>query len=335
MNPFKRNNEIIPVASINSVYIDDVLSSDLFRPSILIEEIKNNSKQLGISSSTKDDQILLRFNDKLMSKDEEINKLANELAVSFGDKLARVILTLKSPSLLSIKNRNNWDKTHWDYWKSINKIFFVGGLTSPIMTNIFYQRIKKLLIENNINDIDISFKEGSSDLGTKGLTYLVKNGEYLLFDFGQTYIKRRYHIKDNSMDIMDTILPAVKSKYLFYKKRNTDEIKDLAYRLDMYIINVILDTVNTVDFKGSNLIIGIANYISEGKIYSARGGYGKLAYVDDNYQSYLSNVISNKLGRKIEVLLYHDTSAMALNFKNEKNCAIISLGTAFGIAFPE
>jgi len=121
----------------------------------------------------------------------------------------------------------------------------------------------------------------------------------------------------------------------FYKKRNTDEIKDLAYRLDMYIINVILDTVNTVDFKGSNLIIGIANYISEGKIYSARGGYGKLAYVDDNYQSYLSNVISNKLGRKIEVLLYHDTSAMALNFKNEKNCAIISLGTAFGIAFPE
>ncbi len=103
----------------------------------------------------------------------------------------------------------------------------------------------------------------------------------------------------------------------------------------MFIINTILDTVNEVDFKGDSIIIGIANYISKGKIYSARGGYGKLAYVDDNYQSYLSSVLSNKFGRNIDVLLYHDTSSMALNFKNEENCAVISLGTAFGIGFPE
>ena len=103
----------------------------------------------------------------------------------------------------------------------------------------------------------------------------------------------------------------------------------------MYIISIILDTINSVDYKGNNFIIGIANYINKGKIYSARGGYGKLAYVDDNYQSYLSSVLSKKLGREINVLLYHDTSAMALNFKDEQNCAVISLGTAFGIGFPE
>ena len=335
MNPFKKNNEIIPKASINSVYIDHVLASNLFRPSILIDEIKKNAKLLDIKSSTKDRDILSIFNEKLNSDNTEINRIANDLAASFGNKLAKVLLTLKKPSDLSITNRKNWDDIHWEYWNNIEKIYLVGGLTSPILTRIFYEKINELFAEYDVNDLKISFIEGSSELGTKGLSNLVINGEYLLFDFGQTFIKRRYHIKDDNDVIIDTVLPALKSKYLFYKEKNTEEIKDLAYRLDMYMINIVLDTMDTVNFKGNNLIIGIANYISEGKIYSARGGYGKLAYVDDNYQSYLSNVFSDKLGRKIDVILFHDTSAMALNFKNKQNCAVISLGTAFGIAFPE
>ena len=335
MNPFKVNDELIPKASINSVFVDDVLASDLFRPTILINEIKKHRALLRINSSVDDEDILSVFNDKLKSKNIEINKYSNEIANSFGDKLAKVILTLKKPSQLSIKNRDNWDKEHWKYWKNIEIIYLVGGLTSPILTNIFYHNIVDLLGKNDIKNFNISFIEGSSNLGTKGLSNLVINGEYLLFDFGQTYIKRRHHIKDNGYVVIDSILPTVKSKYLFYKERDKYEIKDLAYRLDMYIIETILDTIYTVDFKGNDFIIGIANYIKKGRIYSARGGYGKLAYVDDNYESYLSIALSNKLGRKISVLLYHDTSAMALNFKNERNCAVISLGTAFGVGFPE
>jgi len=335
MNPFKLNNEIIPKASINSVYIDDVLASDLFRPTIIIEEIKKYRELLDIDNGVKDDDILFVFNKKLNCNEIEINDLANKIAVSFGDKLAQVILTLKKPSKLSIDNRINWNIEHWNYWKSIESIYLVGGLTSPILTNIFYSRITKLLEINNVPKFNLSFIDGSSELGTKGLSNLVRNGEYLLFDFGQTYIKRRHYIKENDCTIIDTVLTAIKSKFLFYKERKEDEVKALAYRLDMYIIDTILDTVNTVNFKGNSFIIGIANYVNKGKIYSARGGYGKLAHVEDNYQAYLSCVLTTKLGRKISVKLYHDTSAMALNFMNVKNCAVISLGTAFGIGFPE
>lgn len=335
MNPFKHNNEIIPIASINSVYIDDVLASDLFRPSILIDEIKMNRKLLDIDINIDDDNILSIFNSKLNSNIPEIYDLANKIAHSFGKKLAKIIVTLKKPSKKSINNRLNWNNEHWDYWKTIERIFLVGGLTSPILTNIFYSNIVKSLKENQIDNVDISFIEGSSELGTKGLSYLVENGEYLLFDFGQTYIKRRHFVKDSKHTINDSVLPSVKSKFLFYKEIKTEEVKALAYRLDTYIINTILQTVNEVDFKGDNFIIGIANYINNGRIYSARGGYGKLAYVDDNYQSYLSSVLTSKLGRNINVKLYHDTSAMALNFSNELNCAVISLGTAFGVGFVE
>jgi len=335
LNPFKKNNEIVPEASINSVYINDVLASDLFRPSILIEEIRKNADILEIKPSTDDAKMLLDFNGRLNSENEKIFNKANEIAIYFGDKLASVILTLKKPTDVSVKNRLNWTSMHWDYWKTIKKIVFVGGLTSPILMNIFLERINFVLNNNGITDLKVSFIEGSSDFGTKGLTNLFNEGEYLLFDFGQTNIKRRFSIKVNNESVMDTVLPTLKSKFLFYKEKSKEEIRDLAYRLDMYFIDVILETVHDVNFKGDNMIVGIANYISNGRIYSARGGYGKLAYVDDNYQSYLSNVISNKLGRKIKILLYHDTSSMALNFKNNKNCAVISLGTAFGIGFPE
>ena len=141
MNPFKINNEIIPTASINSVFVDNKLASDLFRPSILIEEIKKNRDILGISSSVNDDLILSVFNDKLKSEDLLIKTTANEIALSFGEKLAQVILTLKKPSDLSVRNRKNWNEIHWNFWKSVKKLYLVGGLTSPILTNIFIKSL--------------------------------------------------------------------------------------------------------------------------------------------------------------------------------------------------
>lgn len=335
MNPFKLNGELLPTASINSIYVDNTLASNLFRPIILIEEIKKNSEILGISSSIIDDEILNVFNGKLNSNNKLIKSFSNELAISFGDRLAKVIVTLKKPSTLSINNRDNWSGEHWDFWRSIKKLYLVGGLTSPILTNIFYKQISKGLDENGIKDFKVSFIEGSSELGTKGLSFLVKDGEYLLFDFGQTYIKRRHHIKDNNDTVIDTVLPAIRSKFLFYKEKNIDEVKDIARSLNNFIISSILETINIVNFKGDNLIIGIANYISDGKIYSARGGYGKLAYITNNYQLYLSKELTKIIKRDINVLLYHDTSAMALNFNNNEPTAVISLGTAFGIGFPE
>ncbi|MBN2604701.1 MAG: hypothetical protein JXR62_02610, partial [Bacilli bacterium] len=90
-----------------------------------------------------------------------------------------------------------------------------------------------------------------------------------------------------------------------------------------------------VNFKGKTILISIANYVNNGMIYSARGGYGKLAYLNDHYQRHLEHRLSSMIGHSVTVQLFHDTSAMALNFKDEKCTAVISLGTAFGVAFPE
>ncbi len=335
MNPFKKDGQMLPIASINSVYVDDVLASDLFRPQLIVNEIKMNRDFLGFSSDIKDENLLAMFNYALNNKSIYIMDKANQIAISFGKKLANVLITLRNPSSLSVLNRPLWTKEHWDYVKGIKNIYFVGGLTPPILTTIFYDQIMIELKKQNISDLQISFIKGSVDFGTKGLSTLTVDGEYLLFDFGQTNIKRRHIIKKDDEIIIDCVLPAVKSAYLYHKQKSKKELIQIAKELDNYVINTIIDTVNIVNYKGNNILVGIANYVYDGVIYSARGGYGKLAFIKGNYEAYLSNQISVLLNREIIIKLYHDTSAMALNFKTTIRTAVISLGTAFGIAYPE
>ena len=333
MNPFKKDGQLLPLASINSVYVDNTKASELFRIAVLIKILEKNREQLGFSRALSGESLLYRFNDAICSDIPTIKSKTLEIANDFGDRLASVIKTLKKPSLLSVENRDNWTDEHWDYWKSIRKLYLVGGLTSPILTKIFYQRIEKAIHDNKIADFTVTFIEGSSNLGTKGLSTLCDNGDYLLFDFGQTNIKRAHYMKRNNFIVLDSVLSSVKSDYLFYKYQSDEELKIIAKSLHSYIKSIIIRTCKETDFTGKNIFMGIANYIHNGTIYSARGGYGKLAYLSDNYQKLLSSDLSIKLGREIKVTLHHDTSAMALNFTEKKNAAVISLGTAFGVAF--
>ena len=333
MNPFVKNGYLSPIASINSVYVDDIQSIELFRPTLIVEEILKQRELFSIKETMNQKDVLKQFNQLLISEFELIRIEANKIAETFGERLAKVIITLLNPSELSVLNRVDWTQKHWDYWKTIREIYFVGGLTSPLLTNIFFKKIQEALKLNGINDVHISFIEGSSHIGTEGLATLVDNGEYLLFDFGQTNIKRARILKAHGKIVVDTKLESIDSDYLFYKYYSGEELIRIADDLHDYIMSVISKTVEDTDFNGEIIHMAIANYINNGSIYSSRGGYGKLALIDENYESFLSKELSDRFKRKIFVKLHHDTSAMALIFKGKPNTAVISLGTAFGVAF--
>lgn len=334
MNPFKKDGQILPIASINSIYAGDILARDLFRSELLINEIQKNRDFLGFSSELSNANLLLSFDKALNSKSKSIKDKAYEIAMTYSNKLAEVIITLKSPSPISIENNTLWTKEHWDFWKNIERIYFVGGLTTTFLTNIFFSRINEKLKDKNINDLKIVFIQNSINLGTAGLSTLVESGEFLIFDFGQTNIKRRHIFKRNNKIVTDRVLDTLESEYLYHNYKSLIELQDSARELDNYIVKIIIDTINDANFKSDLILMGIANYIFNGEIYLARGGYGKLAYISHNYEQYLSKQISWLIKKTITVKLFHDTSAMALTFNNDLRTAVISLGTAFGIAFP-
>ncbi|PAT01539.1 hypothetical protein CI105_06550 [Candidatus Izimaplasma bacterium ZiA1] len=335
MNPFVKDGHIIPLASINSVYIDDTLASDLFRIELLVNDIENNRDNLGFSSSILRDEIIKEFKKALVSEIPSIKECALSIASRYGHNLSMVIKTLVKPSLMSVNKRKDWTDIHWGYWKTINQIFILGGLTSPLLTKIFIDEISKTFEKYNIKNLNITFIEDSQDMGTKGLCTEVDEGEFLIFDFGQTYIKRRHYIKNGTFPSLDMTLDPIKSDFLFYKHKDDDELKIIASKLDDFMVDTIIDTMNEVDFSGNKLLIAIANYVYKGNIYPSRGGYAKLYKVAKNYENYLSKKLSKRLNKEITVVLYHDTSAMGLLFKEYKNTAVLSLGTAFGVSFPK
>ena len=143
MNPFKKDNHMLPVASINSMYIDDVKAYDLFRPTLILEEINKHKDQLGLSYIDDNRKLLSEFNKLLNSDLDSIKEKAYDIARMFGNRLSKVLITVFKPSLKSISNRENWTMDHWNYWKTIENIYLVGGLTSPILTKIFYECIEE------------------------------------------------------------------------------------------------------------------------------------------------------------------------------------------------
>jgi len=331
-NPFKKDGYMLPVASINSVYIDNQIVSDLFRLSLIVDECIKYQNQLGLSSIDSPKDIFDGLHEAFISEDEEKRECAFKIGHTFGKRLALLIKTLKKPSQQSIANRKDWDEDHWEYWKRVKTLIFVGGVSSPSLTRIFLEDVKEMLDQEGI-DLNVRFIEGSVNLGTEALSKKVKGNDALLFDFGQTNIKRRHHVKEGRDIVIDTILPCVPAKFLYYKSQTDEELYEVGRELDTYIQDVIVNTVKESFFEGKQILIAMANYIDHGRIYPARGGYAKLGLLHDNYEQHLQTSLRKRLNRDIEVSLYHDTTAVSYYFEEEAPAAVISVGTAFGIAF--
>ena len=103
-------------------------------------------------------------------------------------------------------------------------------------------------------------------------------------------------------------------------------------------MNSIIETYNEALKYGTigwEIVISIASYVMDGKIYDARSGYAKLCELSDNYAGYLAATLEILLDRSIMVRLVHDGTAAALYYKGAKNAVCITAGTAFGVGFPE
>jgi len=331
-NPFMKDGYMLPVASINSVYIDDTPVGALFRLELIIKDCLYNKEALHLKNTDNHMDIFDGLQAAILSRDLEVKRVALDIAHKYGKRLAQMIKTLKNPSELSKINRKNWSEEHWAFWRNIKKIIFVGGVALPALTKIFLDDIKEMILAEKI-DVEISFIEGSVNLGTEALGKKVDKGDALLFDFGQTNIKRRHHSKHGDDIELDMIMPCVPAKYLFYKAQSDEELLDTADKLDQYIQKVIMRTMEETLFDGKKVYIAMANYIFKGQVYPSRGGYAKLGLLFENYEVHLSKVLTKKVGYEIEVTLFHDTTAVSYFFEEEKNAAVISIGTAFGVAF--
>ena len=353
----------LPVYGIED-YMEGKQMSELFGAGIIIDEIERNADALEIDLSEHKRMDLPKILDE---KIDEENQEALRIARKYGNRLGMFLLVLKTGLPENREAREDWNDKHWEYWANIETIFLSGGLACGRMGEYMLMVAKELFDKANVPMYKIIRNTNSSEMGAKGcLTQLEDDNDvHILFDFGQTKIKRliavrRYSDKkldnecldeDNNNENIEGFtgdsfdkeyklikLPSRKSINMDLYVEDDGERRRQAEELHGYIVESIVDTYNEALQYGPirwEIVISIASYVMEGKIYDARSGYAKLCMLSSNYAGYLAAALEKRLHRGIIIKLVHDGTAAALYYKGAKNAVCITAGTAFGVGFPE
>lgn len=311
---------------------------ELFGAGIIMDEIERNADALGIDLSKHQRTDLPKILDE---KIDERNEEALRIARKYGNRLGMFLLVLKTGLPENRAVREDWQDEHWEYWANVDTIFLAGGIANGRMCEYMLMVVGELFEKANVPMYHIVRNTNSSDIGAKGCLTQLEGEEdvHILFDFGQTMMKRLIAVRccDGEDDTLIK-LPGKKSIHMDWYIEDDEERRRQAEELHQYIVDSIIETYNEALQYGSigwEIVISIASYVMDGKIYDARSGYAKLCTLSDNYAGYLAACLEMKLDRRIMIKLIHDGTAAALYYKGAKNAVCITAGTAFGVGFPE
>lgn len=314
---------------------------EVFSADVISSEIKKNVDKLGIDIKKCSDKDMPKYLNKcLESSDDKIRCAAEKIADKFGNRLALILLMLRVGDTENRAVRKDWNESHWSFWANVDNIILLGGIASGKLGERFKVCINDVFAEyNGVSTPNIILSKNSANAGIIGCSELLTcaDGKCLVFDLGQTNIKRSIVTKQNGRVILIKALSPLMSDYVETQNTDINEKEQRAKLLHKYIVSAVCNTVTEVS-KNTDLcdemIISIANYTVGGKLDTTRGGYAKLALLGENYLDVLSRDIDLHLGRHIKLRIIHDGTAMALSFADIGNSVCISLGTAFGVGFP-
>lgn len=317
--------------------------SDLFGAKIIIQDIKEHADELGIELDQYKEIDLPKVLGEYLADDEMSNhdgyhENARKLATKYGNRLGLMLLLLKTGLPENRRVRNDWTDLNWEYWKNIKNIFLAGGLASGNLGKYFVLTVKHLFEQAGVEPYHIVRNENSSKIGAMGCLTQVQGKEkvHILFDFGQTKIKRLIAVRENDR----TSLIELESKKSIYTKwiEPSDNSIENANALHEYLVDIITDTYREAGKYGEvgcEIVISIASYVIDGRINDTRGGYAKLTKLGENYAYILSQELEKRLQTNIYIQLIHDGTAAALYYKDYKDSVCITMGTAFGVGYPD
>lgn len=337
------NRAVVAKAPLKGV--DDSIEgkrfSEIFSTRLIAQDIKSAARYYALDLSNISDADLPRVLDRgLQSDDVRSHQLAERVAVKFGNRLGLLLLTLKKGEQENREARDDWDDDCWEYWKNIKTVILTGGLSSSMLGRKFKECIQHIFDMAGEKPYDIMLFENGAYLGVMGAAQsTIKNGATALaLDLGQTNFKRAVVTKEDGRITGFSPMETLESVFMDDDFQNDAERYETAVNLHRTLVNNIAKSFRDaaqVHDLGDDIIISIASYTHDGILDDKRGGYAKLMMLGDNYAKILSDELSGELHRKLNVRLMHDGTATAVYFADRKDAVSVTLGTAFGVGFPE
>lgn len=361
-NPFLKRSEqgeweyLTPECSVNRIRlvklpvygVDDSVEGltvkEFFSNKLIIETIKKNADALHIDAeSVTEKRLPVELNRKADDENDPSGAaLARDIMTVFGRRLGLLLLALRFGEKENREAKTDWSERHWEYWAQVRDIILVGGLASGRFGEILREQVGSVFALAGVLPYNIILYDNSSQVAVLGCASCIKGGDgvYVVMDFGQTGIKRSYVEKRG--DEIESVreLETIPSINMEWEMPSENERERQAKELHAYLCSAVERTyleakLETKREPRGEIIISIASYAKGGELNRERGGYAKLCALGSSYGEIISLELSGRLRRDVNVRFIHDGTAVALNFRDRKNTVCLSIGSYFGIGFPE
>ncbi len=313
---------------------------EIFSTPAIVGEIRKVSRRYGIDLSDKTDNNLPKIlSEGLVSSDARLRQMAERVTKKFGNRLGLLLLTLKTGLPENRLARDDWDDDCWRFWSDLDTIILTGGLASSMLGRRFKEYIHSVFDASGVKPYHIMLFENGRYLGVMGLAQrlMTDNTSALVLDMGHTGIKRALVRKKGGELAGFTPMESLPSLYMQSRFDNADDRLDMAIELHRRIVSIAASSyreLSASEALSDTILISIANYVHGGVLNSCRGGYAKLSELGTNYAVVLQEDLSSELHRNVHVRLVHDSTAAAVYFDGVDNSVCVTLGTAFGVGFP-
>lgn len=314
---------------------------DIFSTPLIVEEIRATSRRYGLDLSDIPDRVLPEILDEaLYSRDVRYKQMAQRVVRKFGERLGLIFLMLRTGEEENRLARSDWDESCWRFWHDIDTVILTGGLASDLLGRRFKEYISAVFDRAGVKPYHIRLFDNGSYLGVMGLGQkLIPDGEVaLVLDLGHTGFKRAV-VRMTGGEIGEfTPLESLPSLYTEDHCASEAERMSMALNLHAHIVRAVSSAYRQASEQtvlSDTIYISIANYVCGGVLDSVRGGFSKLSVLGGNYAHVLAEELSSELHRELSVRLVHDSTASALYFDDVPNAVCVTLGTAFGVGFPD
>jgi hypothetical protein len=312
-------------------------SFDLLSSFALGQRVQDVASQLQLDPN--DPQLLEQFDACLTAVSPHIQMTAQTIAQDFGRSLAYLLLTLKRRDAVNQLARPDWQPHHWAFWQQIQTVWLGGGLLSGNLGQTAVSLARDLIQQAGFLEFQLHLAPNGRLLPLLGVARTASPGAaaMLLFDFGQTAVKRGIALYRDSQLIRLELLPSLPSPCQNARHASQDRV-ELA-QFAAWLLDVLWEAwrETTVAYPNlsSTIAVSLACYLLAGQPRPEDVGcYGRLQHLTPNLNQFLNDGFSQRLGQSATVNLWHDGAAAGLSQAGAKQTAVLTFGTAIGVGFP-
>lgn len=232
--------------------------------------------------------------------------------------------------------RPDWTDAHWAYWASVQRVVVGGGLVSGRLGEIAVDAAAETVRAAGAPNLAVKRSPFGRWLPLLGLAASVpcEAGRALIFDFGQTAVKRGLATLAEDLVTALDLLPVLPSPCHLL---SADDGPTGATARWAAMRDQIAATWREVSAGGA-LSIGIcvASHMQAGHpLPTDRGCYGSLQQLAPHLETFMSDDLSTVLGRPLPVTLMHDGASAAAACAGSDRTAALVLGTAIGVGYTD